>query len=63
VRWLLGIDPPSRLEDTPRPTPLDGEQLRQVRTVAHDKARQLRLPDEACCLLADAIVGALNGCE
>lgn len=41
------------------PSPLTPEQLAQVRELALKKARQLKLSDERCKLLADALVGSL----
>ncbi len=45
--------------DTKSPPPLTADQLEQVRKVAVQKAKQLKLSDKNTKLLADAIVGSL----
>ena len=47
--------------DAPVPTAaeLTDDQLEQVRALALEKARQLRLPDDKAQLLADSLVGSL----
>ena len=46
-------------EETAAPTELTDEQLEQVRTIALEKARALRLPQAKAELLADSLVGSL----
>ena len=41
------------------PVPLSAEQLRRVRTLAFEKARQLDLPEAKAALLADSVAGSL----
>lgn len=41
------------------PAGLSAAQLAQVRAIAHDKARALKVPEEKATLLADAIIGSL----
>ena len=46
-------------DDGRQPPELTDEQLEQVRSVALEKARELRLPDAKATLLADSLVGSL----
>ncbi len=46
-------------DDKKKPAPLTPEQLVQVRRIAFNKARQLKLSEERAKLLADAVVGSL----
>jgi hypothetical protein len=54
--WFGKIRPP---EDKKSPPPLTPDQLEQVRKIAMQKAKQLKLSDKNTKLLADAIVGSL----
>ena len=56
-RMLHRRDPAAPAGDEVRLTP---EQLRRVREIAYDGARNLRLGDDQARLLADAMVGGLS---
>jgi len=59
LRRLFRI--PQREGGTPvSPPRLTPEQLEQVRTVAHDRARALGLPEDRAQLLADSVVGGVT---
>jgi hypothetical protein len=54
--WFGKFHPPA---DKKSPAPLTPDQLEQVRKIAIQKAKQLKLSDKNTKLLADAIVGSL----
>lgn len=55
IKKLIHPDP----ERTQTPAPLSIEQLRRVRQLAMDKARQLNVPEEKVQLLVSALLGEL----
>jgi hypothetical protein len=61
VDRVAGRDDAEAEMDAPAPAPLDltDEQLEQVRALALEKARLLKLPDAKAELLADSLVGSL----
>jgi hypothetical protein len=59
-RLVKGKEQPAASTEPAAPAPeLTEEQLRDVRRVAFEKAKQLRLSDERAGLLADSLVGSL----
>jgi hypothetical protein len=61
VDRVAGRDDEEAETEAPTPAPLDltDEQLEQVRALALEKARLLKLPDAKAELLADSLVGSL----
>ena len=59
VKALFKKLPQVEKDDKKKPPALTTDQLAQVRTIAFDKARQLKLPAQRAALLADAVVGSL----
>lgn len=59
VKLLFRRFRPAEEETKKLPPPLSREQLRQVHTLATEKARQLNLPEEQAQMLADGITSSL----
>lgn len=59
VARLLHRDKADGEDEAAAPPELTDEQLEQVRTIALEKARALRLPEAKAELLADSLVGSL----
>lgn len=62
-QWVRGLFRRVHVDSTDVPGPaepaLTQEQARQVRTIAHDRARQLGMAEAQADLLADAVVGGM----
>jgi hypothetical protein len=56
----VGDGPEPAAQAAPEPPLLSPEQLREVRRVALEKARQMQLPEATADLLADSLVGGLS---
>jgi hypothetical protein len=59
VRRLLRRPDPAPEATEPAPPPLSTDQVRQVRDIAYQRAKNLGLDEDQAVLLADSVVGGL----